>query len=216
MSMIVYNLLGLRCHGRFYTGVISHCHQYWVSKGVAGMRIPRTGTANKILDKLFFKLRVSFDGMVIRNKVLSYSSHHIETHLDVVVEVLDIQNSFAFELCLYEESIEFWWSDIMFESQHATNFHRITTFRWWRLLVIQYHSVRIMGLQWFHIVWWIILITNHNIFENRIDLGKLRIHLGKLRISFLHFLTVGINWSLYDEELVTQLGVRLIYSTWHN
>ena len=35
-----------------------------------------------------FKLRVSFDGLLIGNKVFLESSHRIETHLDVVVEVV--------------------------------------------------------------------------------------------------------------------------------
>ena len=45
---------------------------------------------------------VSFDGLVNRKKVLSESSHHIETRLYVVVEVIEIQISVAFELCLDE------------------------------------------------------------------------------------------------------------------
>ena len=61
-----------------------------------------------IWDEVFFKLRVSFDGLVIRKEVLSKSSHLIETHLDVVKEVLEIQISVSFDLCLDEELIEFW------------------------------------------------------------------------------------------------------------
>ena len=61
-----------------------------------------------IWDKLFFKLRVSFDGMVIRKEVFSESSHRIETHIDVVKEVIEIHSSVSFELCLDEELIEFW------------------------------------------------------------------------------------------------------------
>ena len=45
---------------------------------------------------------MSFDGLVIRKKVFSESSHRIETHLDVVVEVLEFHISVAFELCLDE------------------------------------------------------------------------------------------------------------------
>ena len=56
----------------------------------------------------FFKLRVSFDGMVIRKEVFSDSSHRIETHIDMVKEVLDIKRSVFFEFCLDEELIEFW------------------------------------------------------------------------------------------------------------
>ena len=100
-----------------------------MSKVSVGLYIPIIGRSRSIKDKVFFKLRVPFDGLVMRKKVLSGSSHRIETHLDVVVEVLDIQNSFAFELCLDEESIEFWWSDIMFESQHATISCIISTFQ---------------------------------------------------------------------------------------
>ena len=49
-----------------------------------------------------------FGGLVIRREVLSESSHRIETHLDVVKEIIEIQSSVSFELCLDEELIEFW------------------------------------------------------------------------------------------------------------
>ena len=107
MSMGVYNLVGLRWHGIFYTCVISHCHQHLVSKGSVGLCIPRIGRVIPIWDKLFFKLRVSFYGLVSRKKVFSESSRRIETHLNVVLEVLEVQSSVAFELCLDEEFIEF-------------------------------------------------------------------------------------------------------------
>ena len=58
-----------------------------------------------IWDEVFFKLRVSFDGMVTSKDVLSESSHRIEAHLDMVIEVHDIQISVSFELCLDEELI---------------------------------------------------------------------------------------------------------------
>ena len=58
-----------------------------------------------IWDKAFFKLRVSFDGQVIRKKVHLDLSHHIEIHLDVVIVVLDIQTSVSFEFCLDEDLI---------------------------------------------------------------------------------------------------------------
>ena len=61
-----------------------------------------------IWDKVFFKIRVSFDGLAIRKEVFSESSHRIETHPDVVKEVLEIQSSVSFELCLDEDLIEFW------------------------------------------------------------------------------------------------------------
>ena len=46
-----------------------------------------------------------FYGLIIRKEVFSESCHLIETHLDVVVEVLDIQISVSFEFCIYEELI---------------------------------------------------------------------------------------------------------------
>ena len=58
--------------------------------------------------KVFFKLRVSFDGQVIRKKVYLESSHRIERHLDVVIEILDIQSSVSFEFYLDEELIHSW------------------------------------------------------------------------------------------------------------
>ena len=60
--------------------------------------------------------------MVNRKKVLSESSHRIETNVDVLVEVLEVHSSVSYEICLDEKFIEFWWSDIMFHSPHATNF----------------------------------------------------------------------------------------------
>ena len=53
-----------------------------------------------IWDELFCKLRVSFDGLVTRKEVLAEFSHHIETHLDVIVEVIEIQSSVSFEFYL--------------------------------------------------------------------------------------------------------------------
>ena len=55
-----------------------------MSKGGVYLEIPGVGSVIAIWDKLFFKLRVSFDGLVIRKKIFSESSHRIETHLDVV------------------------------------------------------------------------------------------------------------------------------------
>ena len=61
-----------------------------------------------IWDKVFFKLRVSFDGLVIRKEVFSESSHHIERQIDVVKEIIEIKSSVSFDFCLDEELIEFW------------------------------------------------------------------------------------------------------------
>ena len=51
---------------------------------------------------------MSFDGLITRNTVFSESSHHIETHIDVVVEVVEVQGSVSFKLCIDEELIVFW------------------------------------------------------------------------------------------------------------
>ena len=55
-----------------------------MSKGSVYLEIPGVGSVIKILDKVFFKLRVSFDGLVIRKEVLSESSYLSERHLDMV------------------------------------------------------------------------------------------------------------------------------------
>ena len=85
------------------------------------MYISRIERLITIGDEVLFKARVSCDGMLSR-KVFSESSHHIETYINVVVEVIEFCISVAFEFCLDEEFIEYWLSDIMFESQHATIF----------------------------------------------------------------------------------------------
>ena len=58
-----------------------------------------------IWDELLSKLRVSFDGLVKRKEFFLESSHRIEAHIDVVVEVLEIQSSDSFVFCLDEEII---------------------------------------------------------------------------------------------------------------
>ena len=69
------------------------------------MNIPIIVRVIKIWDEVLFKLRVSFDGLVSRKEVFSESSNRIETHLDVVVEVLEVQRSVSFEFYLDEEFI---------------------------------------------------------------------------------------------------------------
>ena len=73
-----------------------------------GLCIRIIGRVIAIWDKIFFKPRVSFNILVRRKKVFSGSSHCIDTHLDVVVEVLEIQSSVDFEFCIDEDFIEFW------------------------------------------------------------------------------------------------------------
>ena len=48
---------------------------------------------------------MSLDGIVTKKRVFLDSSHCIETHLDVVVEVLEVQISASFELCIDEKFI---------------------------------------------------------------------------------------------------------------
>ena len=50
----------------------------------------RIGRMRAIWDEVLFKLRVSFGELVSSKKVFSESSHHIETHIDVVVEVIEV------------------------------------------------------------------------------------------------------------------------------
>ena len=78
-----------------------------MSNGSVGMSILIIGRVIMIWDEVFFKLRVSFDGLLRIKKVLSEYSHRIETHLDVVVEVLEVQSSVTFGLCIDDEFIEF-------------------------------------------------------------------------------------------------------------
>ena len=49
------------------------------------MHIPGIGRMIPICDEVFFKIRVSFDGLVTRKEVFSESSQRIETNPDVVV-----------------------------------------------------------------------------------------------------------------------------------
>ena len=143
--MSVENLVGQSWHGKIYTGIISQYHQQWVSKGSIGLWIPIIGRVIAIWDKLSLKIRVYFYGMVSRKKVLSESRKRIETHLDVVLEVLEVHISVAFELCIDEDYIYFWWDDIMFESPQKTIYCRMSTLQWWSLLVIRNQSGKILS-----------------------------------------------------------------------
>ena len=96
-----------------------------------------------IWDELFFNLRVSFDGILIRKKLLLGSSHCIDTHLDVVVKVIEVQIRVYFELCLDEEFIEFWGADLMVEIPHATIVCRVSIFQWWIPPASREHSGKV-------------------------------------------------------------------------
>ena len=95
------------CRGRFYTGVISQYQQKRVSKESVGLKIPRIKKMITIWGEVFFKLRVSFDELGSRKKVLLESSNSIETHIDVVVEVLEVHISVTFGFCIDGEFVEF-------------------------------------------------------------------------------------------------------------
>ena len=70
-----------------------------MSKGSVYMDIPGIGRVITIWYEVFCKLRVSFDGLVTRKEVFSESIHLIVAHIDVVVEVLEIQICVSFEFC---------------------------------------------------------------------------------------------------------------------
>ena len=67
-----------------------------MSKGSVYLDITGIGRVITIWDEVLCKLRVYFDVLVTKKEVLLDSSHRIETHIDVVVEVLDIQSSVSF------------------------------------------------------------------------------------------------------------------------
>ena len=153
MSMRGDNHVGLKWHGGFYTDVIFQGHQQWMDKRIVGLCIPRIERVRVLWHRLFFKFWVYSYVLVSKNKILSDSIHQIETHLDVVVEVIEVQSRVTFEFCLDEEFKEFWWSDIMFEIIHATNYCRMSTFQWWSLIISCNHIVRILGLWWVYLLW---------------------------------------------------------------
>ena len=72
------------------------CHQKVVSKVTLHLCIPITGMVRTIWHKVFLRLRVSFDGLVISKDILFGSIYCIVTHLDVVAEVLEVQISVFF------------------------------------------------------------------------------------------------------------------------
>ena len=79
-----------------------------MSEGSVYLNVPKIGRVITIWDELFSKLRVYFDVMVSRKKVFLESSYHIETHIDVFVEVIEVQSSVSFDLYIDEYFIGFW------------------------------------------------------------------------------------------------------------
>ena len=76
-----------------------------MSKESIYLKIPRIGRVITIWDEVLFKLIVYFNVLVSRKKFFSESIHCINTHLDMVVEVLEVQRSVYFEFCIDEEFI---------------------------------------------------------------------------------------------------------------
>ena len=77
-------------------------------KGSVYLDIPGIERVIAIWDEVFFKLSVSSDGLVTSKEVFYESIHRIDTHIDVVIEFLEIHISVSFEFCLDEDLIEFW------------------------------------------------------------------------------------------------------------
>ena len=61
-----------------------------MSKGVIYLAIPGVGDVIGIWDNVCFKISALLDGQVIRKELFSESSHRIERHIDVVIEILEI------------------------------------------------------------------------------------------------------------------------------
>ena len=72
------------------------------------MNIPIIGRVITIWDEVFCKLRVSVYVLVNRKKVFLGSINRIDTHLDLVVEVIKVHSTVSFELFIDEEFIESW------------------------------------------------------------------------------------------------------------
>ena len=79
-----------------------------MSIGVVYLAISDVGAVIGIWDNVLFKIIVLLDGQVIRKELFSEFSYRIERHLYVVIEIIDIQSSFSFELYLDEELIKSW------------------------------------------------------------------------------------------------------------
>ena len=79
-----------------------------MSNGVVYLAISFEGDVIGFWDNVFFKIIVLLDGQEIRKEMFSEFSYHIESHLDVVIEILEIQSSVSFEFYLDEELIKYW------------------------------------------------------------------------------------------------------------
>ena len=111
-----------------------------MSKGSVYLKIQRIGRVITIWDEVSCKLRVSIDGLVTRKKVFLYSSNRVDTNIYVDVDVLKSHSSVSFEVCIDEEFIESWLSNLMFQSPHATNFLILSSVQLWIYPGSWYHS----------------------------------------------------------------------------
>ena len=55
----------------------------------------------------------------------------------------------------------------------------------------------------------------HYMFDNYLDLGKLRLVFLWFILKLVSIFIVGINQSLYGKQLVIQLVFRIVLSIWH-
>ena len=167
-----------------------------------------------IWDKVFFKLRVSFGGLVISKEVFSEYSHRIERHIDVVKEVLEIQSSVSFEFCLIEELIEFWLADLMFEVPHATNIFGDSSFQCWMPPVSLDRGGRVRRSQCILLVYRgfrnVVLVFLH-FYQNLLEcISILLDFLSSLLLVLIGRMHVGFNGGLNEKEMFIGLGIHLI------
>ena len=158
------------------------------------------------------KLRVSFYGLVSKKEVFYESNNHIETHIDVVVEVLEFHSSVSFDFWLEKEFIEFWLFDIIFESPVVTNFCWVFTVKLWSPLFSWYHSGRVLRFWWILLGWQGFLHVNmiHHLCDGWYD------HFFEIFFEIHHFLIrvliFELNCGLHDYELVIRPVIYIIDS----
>ena len=152
----------------------------------------------------------------------SEGSHRIETHLDVVKEVLEIYSSASFEFCLDEEHIKFWWVNIMFEGIHTPILVECPPSNGGAILLLRTTTVGSGGVyvsfwageDFGMLVWSIMnvakvlsvsLISFHLIFHLLFDVYHIRFHL----------LFFFIDLSFHEDELVFILVLHIFGSFWN-
>ena len=61
----------------------------------------------------------------------------------------------------------------------------------------------------------VMMFMYHYMFDNYLDLGKLRLVFLWFILKLVSIFIVGINQSLYGKQLVIQLVFRIVLSIWH-